>query len=94
MPRIRVHRGHHPVRSDLTGDPPPPIGAIRALRRLDILTGHQRQQRQRRPHRFLQLVLIARGERRNHRTPNRAYAFQNDLNVLERILDGLKRLPV
>jgi hypothetical protein len=22
------------------------------------------------------------------------YAFQNDLNVLERILDGLKRLPV
>jgi hypothetical protein len=23
-----------------------------------------------------------------------AYAFQNDLNVLERILDGLKRLPV
>jgi hypothetical protein len=47
MPHIRVHSRHDPVGGDLTGDPPPPIGAIRALRGLDILPSDQRQQHQR-----------------------------------------------
>jgi hypothetical protein len=37
----------HPVRGDPTGDPPPPVGAIRVLGRFDVLAGHQRQQRHR-----------------------------------------------
>jgi hypothetical protein len=47
VPGIGVHRGDHPVVGDLAGDPPPPVGAVAALGRLDILPGDQRQQRQR-----------------------------------------------
>ena len=48
MPGLRVHRGDHPVRGDLAGDPPPPVGPVGALGGFHVLPGHQRQQRQRR----------------------------------------------
>ena len=47
MPGVGIHGGDHPVRRYLPGDLPPPVGAIRALDRLDVLPGHQRQQRHR-----------------------------------------------
>jgi len=42
MPRLRVMHRDHPVPGHLAGDPPPPIGPVTALRRLDILPGDQR----------------------------------------------------
>jgi hypothetical protein len=47
MPGVGIHGGDHPVRRYLPGDLPPPVGAIRALDRLDVLPGHQRKQRDR-----------------------------------------------
>src|SRR5207249_4051026 len=31
VPRLRVHNGDNPVLSDLTGDAPPPVGAVGTL---------------------------------------------------------------
>jgi hypothetical protein len=45
VPGVGIDSGDHPVRDDLPGDPPPPVGAITALDRFDVLTGDQRQQR-------------------------------------------------
>ena len=67
MPRIRVHRGHNPAGGHLAGDAPPPIGAVRSLRRFYILPGDQRQQRQRPLRHLVPLVLIDLGERREQR---------------------------
>ncbi len=47
MPCLAVHGADHPVRGDLPGDPPPPIGPIGVLSGLHVLPGHQRQQAQR-----------------------------------------------
>ena len=67
VPRILVHRGYHPVGGDLAGDAPPAIGAVGSLGGFDVLPGDQRQQRQRRGHRLLGLVLIDPGERLQQR---------------------------
>jgi hypothetical protein len=47
MPRLRVHNADDPVRGDALGDAPSPVGAVRAVDRLDVLPGHQRKQRDR-----------------------------------------------
>jgi hypothetical protein len=47
VPRLRVDGGDHPFRGHPPRDPPPPVGAIRALNRFDVLPGDQRQQRHR-----------------------------------------------
>jgi hypothetical protein len=47
VPGITLGGGDHPVFGDLAGDPPPPVGAVTALGRLDVLPGDQGQQRQR-----------------------------------------------
>ena len=47
VPGVGVDGGDHPVRRDLAGDPPPPVGAVGALGGLDVLAGDQRQQRHR-----------------------------------------------
>src|SRR5207249_5325681 len=51
VPRLRVHDGDDPVLGDLTGDAPPPVGAIGTLGRFNVLPSDQRQQR----HRLLSL---------------------------------------
>ena len=47
VPGLGVHGGDDPVRGDLPGDPPPPVGAVGALGRFHVLPGDQRQQRHR-----------------------------------------------
>src|SRR6266496_1961641 len=39
MPGLAVHGRDHPVRRDLAGDPPPPVGPVASLRRLYVLPG-------------------------------------------------------
>ena len=47
MAGVRVDGRDHPIRGDLPGDPPPPIRPIGTVRRFHVLTGDQRQQRDR-----------------------------------------------
>lgn len=49
MPGLRVDCGDHPLMGDAFSDAPTPIGAIGSLGRLEVLSGHQRQKRQRLP---------------------------------------------
>jgi hypothetical protein len=44
-PGVGVHGGDHPVRSDLMGDAPPPVGPIGVLGRFHVLPGDECQQR-------------------------------------------------
>jgi hypothetical protein len=47
MPRLRIVHRDHPVFGDLAGDPPPPVGPVAPLSRLDVQPGDQGQQRHR-----------------------------------------------
>ena len=47
VPGLGINGGDHPLRGHLPGDPPAPVGAVRALGRFHVLAGHQRQQRHR-----------------------------------------------
>ena len=67
MPGLGVHRADHPVRGDLPGDPPPPVGPVRVLGGLHVLPGDQRQQPQRVRRRLVPLRRARAGERVQHR---------------------------
>ena len=64
VPGIGVDSRDHPVFGDLAGDLPPPVGPVTALGGLHVLPGHQRQQRQRRGGRLVQLRVRERTDQR------------------------------
>lgn len=64
VPGVRIHGGDHPVRCDLPGDTPPPVGAVRILGRFHVLPGDQCQQRIRIGRPALQRLGIDGGQQR------------------------------
>jgi hypothetical protein len=64
MAGVGVDGGDDPVTGDLAGDPPAPIGPVRALGRFHVLAGNQRQQRHRRLRALVQLRVLECGDQR------------------------------
>ncbi len=82
VPGLRVDGGDHPVRGDPAGDAPPPVGAVGALGRLDVLPGDQRQQRHR-------LRGLARPDRRSGAARPRSVLRVVDQRRHQRVAGGL-----
>lgn len=61
---VRVHGGDYPVRCDVPGDTPPPVGPVRILGRFHVLPGDQCQQRIRIGHLAVQGLGIDDGQQR------------------------------
>ena len=105
VPGVGVDGGDHPVRRGPPGDPPPPVGAVGALGRFDVLAGHQRQQR----HRFgrlptlgldrVEVQSVQQGEgvadQRGHQlvTGGRVVPRDRRLPGLRVVLPGQRRQP-